>query len=82
MAVLNQFSPSELSNSNFRVDESLPKAMGPIDMCRAFGWSEPTFYRKQREGDLKPFLLPRALCTRLRKYSGAKVQEFLNGRSK
>lgn len=82
MAVSNQLSQNEPSDSYFRVGESLPKAMGPNEMCRAFGWSLPTFYRKQREGELKPFLLPRAICTRLRKYSGEKVQQHLNGRSK
>lgn len=62
------------------VGDALPKAMGPKDMMRAFGISEPTFYRMQREGELKPFELPRRLTPRGKRYSGEKVQQFLNGR--
>lgn len=60
------------------VGEQLPKAMSAADMMRAFGLSEPTFIRRQALGDFKPFLLPRPIGRK--RYSGAKVQEFLNGR--
>jgi hypothetical protein len=66
------------SISGSKVGEALPKAMGPRDMMRAFQISEPTFHRLQRAGDFKPFLLPRAIGTK--KYSGEKVQRFLDGR--
>lgn len=61
-----------------KVGESLPKAMGPRDMMRAFQISEPTFYRLQKLGEFKPFLLPRPIAHK--RYSGEKVQAFLNGR--
>lgn len=79
MTASNQLSTNESSKSDFRVGEPLPKAMGEKDMCRAFGWSRATFYAKQREGALKPFELPRVIV-RNKKYSGEKVQQFLNGR--
>lgn len=60
------------------VDEQLPKAMSPADMMRAFGMTEPTFMRLQAKGHFKPFLLPRPIGRK--RYSGAKVQAFLNGR--
>lgn len=61
-----------------RVGEPLPKAMSPADMMRAFGMSEPTFMRLQAQGEFKPFLLARAIGRK--RYSGEKVQAFLNGR--
>lgn len=68
------------SDEPSKVSDSLPKAMGPADMMRAFGISRPSFYRLQRDGEFKPFLLPRRLGKRGKKYSGEKVQTFLNGR--
>lgn len=60
------------------VGEPLPKAMGAKEMMRAFGMSTPTFQRLQAEGEFKPFLLPRPIGRK--RYSGEKVQSFLNGR--
>lgn len=62
------------------VGEPLTKAMGPREMMEAFDISEPTFYRRQRAGEFKPFELPRRLSPRGKRYSGEKVQSFLNGR--
>lgn len=67
-----------LSRRPSHVGESLPKAMGNSDMMRAFGLSKPTFFRLQREGHFKPFLLPRPMAGK--KYSGERVQRFLDGR--
>jgi hypothetical protein len=61
-----------------RIGETLPKAMGNLDMMRAFGISKPTFFRLQRLGQFKQFLLPRPIAGK--KYSGERVQTFLNGR--
>lgn len=60
------------------VGEALPKAMDREDMMRAFGISDSTFLRRQRAGEFRPFLLPRPIGNK--KYSGEKVQSFLNGR--
>lgn len=62
----------------FKVGESLPKALGPREMREAFGISAATFRRQQAAGEFKPFLLPRPIG--LKRYSGEKVQAFLNGR--
>jgi predicted DNA-binding transcriptional regulator AlpA len=62
------------------VGEALTKAMGPKEMARAFGISQPTFYRRQRLGDFRPFELPRRLAPRSKRYSGERVQRFLDGR--
>jgi hypothetical protein len=61
-----------------RVGDILPKAMGQQEMCRAFGISYTTFHRHELAGVYKPFLLPRPIGRK--KYSGEKVQSFLNGR--
>jgi hypothetical protein len=61
-----------------RVGESLPKAMGAREMRAAFGLSEPSFHRLQSLGEFKPFLLSRPIGRK--RYSGEKVQAFLNGR--
>lgn len=61
-----------------RVGEPLPKAMGALEMRRAFGLSVPSFTRLQALGEFKPFLLSRPIGRK--KYSGEKVQAFLNGR--
>lgn len=61
-----------------KVGEQLPKAMSPRDMYRALGISRQTFYNLERAGELRPFLLPRPLG--IKRYSGEKVQAFLNGR--
>lgn len=66
------------SSQAARVGEHLPKAMGARDMQRAFGLTPATFFRRQAAGDFKPFLLPRAIGAK--RYSGEKVQSFLNGR--
>lgn len=66
--------PSERS----AVGEALPKAMGPRDMARAFGISEPTFFRYQREGRFKRFELPARLAPKGKRYSGEKVQRFFS----
>lgn len=47
-------------------------------MCEAFSISRPTFYRREKADEFKPFLLPRAIGKK--RYSGEKVQAFLNGR--
>lgn len=60
------------------VGEQLPKAMGSGDMCRAFSISHPTFKKRERAGAFRPFELPRAIGAK--RYSGEKVQLFLNGR--
>lgn len=60
------------------VGEQLPKAMGALEMCRAFGLSRPSFFRMQTAGEFKPFLLSRPIGRK--RYSGEKVQSFLNGR--
>jgi hypothetical protein len=56
----------------------LPKAMGPSDMMKAFGISYPTFNRREKAGDLMPFLLARTIGRN--RYFGERVQAFLNGR--
>lgn len=61
-----------------RVGDSLPKAMGPGDMCKAFGISYTVFHHRELAGEFKPFLLPRAIGRK--RFSGEKVQAFLNGR--
>jgi hypothetical protein len=63
-----------------RVGEALPKAMGPVDMMRAFQISHATFFRLQSAGEYRPFELPRRIGVRSKRYSGEKVQVFLNGR--
>jgi hypothetical protein len=78
MAITSEHSGGQSGLSPLRVGDALPKAMGARDMMRAFQISEPTFHRLQREGEFKPFLLPRPIGTK--KYSGEKVQAFLNGR--
>jgi hypothetical protein len=78
MVTVNEHSSAQAASEPSKVGESLPKAMGPRDMARAFHISLPTFYRSQREGEFKPFLLPRPIAGK--KYSGEKVQTFLNGR--
>lgn len=80
MVVLSEHASEQTNGGPSRVGESLPKAMGPIEMARAFDISLPTFYRRQRAGDYKPFLLPRRLSPRGPRYSGEKVQAFLDGR--
>lgn len=78
-------SSNEISNGlameRSQVGESLPKAMGPKDMARAFGICEALFYRRQREGAYKRFELPARLSPRGKRYSGEKVQKFLNGKA-
>jgi hypothetical protein len=61
-----------------RVGDHLPKAMGPLEMQAAFGISGPSFRRLQALGEFKPFLLSRPIGKK--RYSGEKVQQFLNGR--
>lgn len=61
-----------------QVGDTLPKAMSPADMMRAFGISSTTFYRREAKGEMTPFLLARAIGRK--RYSGEKVQKFLNGR--
>lgn len=61
-----------------QVGDTLPKAMTPADMMRTFGFSRTTFYRREAKGDFAPFLLARAIGRK--RYSGEKVQTFLNGR--
>lgn len=60
------------------VADTLPKAMGPRDMWRAFNISRETFFRYQRTGKFRAFELPRPIGSK--RYSGEKVQAFLNGR--
>lgn len=47
-------------------------------MMRAFGLTAPTFYRQQRAGKFRPFLLARQIGHK--RYSGEKVADFLRGR--
>jgi hypothetical protein len=61
-----------------RVGDHLPKALGPREMQAAFGLSGPSFRRLQALGEFKPFLLSRPIGKK--RYSGEKVQQFLNGR--
>lgn len=61
-----------------QVGDTLPKAMSPSDMMRAFGLSAATFYRRQAAGEFRPFELARPIGRK--RYSGEKVQTFLNGR--
>lgn len=61
-----------------QVGDTLPKAMSPSDMMRAFGISRTTFYRREVLGEFAPFLLARAIGRK--RYAGEKVQRFLNGR--
>ena len=63
-----------------QVGDTLPKAMSPAEMMRAFGVSPATFYRRQAAGDFAPFQLARAIGRK--RYSGEKVQAFLNGRGR
>ena len=69
---------SGVASERSTVGESLPKAMGPKDMARAFGISEPTFYRYQREGRFKRFELPVRIAPRGKRYSGEKVQRHFS----
>lgn len=64
--------------STAQVGDTLPKAMSPADMMRAFGISSTTFYRREAAGEMAPFLLARSIGRK--RYSGEKVQKFLNGR--
>lgn len=61
-----------------RVGDTLPKAMAPADMMRAFGISRTTFQLLEKRGEFAPFLLARPIG--LKRYSGEKVQRFLLGR--
>lgn len=70
--------PARQSFKGAPVGEALPKAMGIGDMCRAFGISYPTFRKLERNGEFRPFALARAIGPR--RWSGEKVQAFLNGR--
>jgi hypothetical protein len=70
--------PHEQASSLGHVGDRLPKAMGATEMMRAFGLSAGTFFRRQVAGDFKPFLLSRPIGRK--RYSGEKVQAFLNGR--
>lgn len=78
MVTVNEHFDSSAAVQPLKVGESLPKALGSADMMRAFHLSRATFFRLQAAGEFKPFLLPRAIG--LKKYSGEKVQTFLNGR--
>jgi hypothetical protein len=81
MAVLsdmNNVTETVESSNTARVGDILPKTMGPAEMCRAFGIQPATFRRLQALGDFRPFLLPRPIGRK--KYSGEKVQRFLDGR--
>jgi hypothetical protein len=78
MVTSSEHSDGTASSTPLNVDDKLPKALSAGDMIRAFGVSAPTFYRLQREGHFKPFLLARPIG--IKKYSGEKVQAFLNGR--
>jgi len=71
---------SAIPAPGIRVGAGLPKAMSASDMMRAFGLTPPTFYRRQAAGDFSPFLLARAIGRK--RYSGEKVQAFLNGRGR
>ena len=61
-----------------QVGQHLPKALTVTDLCRAFGFSRQTFYRRAALGEFRPFELARPIGRR--RYSGEKVQAFLNGR--
>lgn len=61
-----------------RVGEALPKAMGPKEMCAAFGMRYHAFRLLERRGEFRPFELSRPIGRM--KWSGEKVQAFLNGR--
>jgi len=65
--------------ATLRVGDKLPKALGTGDMIAAFGISKRTFYRRERAGEFRPFELPRPLG--MKRWSGEKVQCFLDGRS-
>jgi hypothetical protein len=76
-AIINTDSEVEPTESA-RVGDKLPKALGPGEMAKAFGISYSTFNRQEKAGEFKPLLLPRRIGRK--KYSGEKVQTFLNGR--
>ena len=61
-----------------KVGDVLPKALGAAELCEAFGISYTTFYRLQQAGEFKPFELSRPIGRK--RWSGEKVQAFLNGR--
>jgi hypothetical protein len=60
------------------VGDTFPKAMNATQMARAFGLSAVTFRKRHRLGEFKPFELPRAIGQK--RWSGERVQKFLNGR--
>ncbi len=62
----------------FTVTEPLPKAMDAGAAARAFGMTPATFRRHRAAGEFRPFELPRPIGAK--RYSGEKVQAFLNGR--
>lgn len=68
----------ETNDKVARVGDTLPKAMSPGDMMRAFGISRSTFQDLEKKGDFAPFLLARPIGRK--RYSGEKVQRFLLGR--
>lgn len=80
MVETNRSETGTKTGSASRVGEQLPKAMGSGDMCTAFSISHPTFKKRERAGAFRPFELPRAIGRK--RYSGEKVQTFLNGRAK
>jgi len=84
MVTANDISTSGQSTrieSFAQTDEPLPKAMGWRDMCRAWGIQRSTFYKRQKAGVYKPFLLPRyEELSPEKPYSGEKVQAHFKGR--
>lgn len=70
--------PELLTTPSATVDEHLPKALSTGEMCRAFGISYRTFYRREQAGEFQPFELPARIGRK--RYSGERVQRFLEGR--
>lgn len=77
---MNSLSTPNETSQIAQVGDTLPKAMSPSDMMRAFGLSSTTFYRRQAKGEFTPMLLARSIGRK--RYSGEKVQTFLNGRGR
>lgn len=75
---LSTSTPRSDEPSRGRVGDLLPKAMGIRDMCAAFGISRPTFRKLRTAGEFRPFELARPIGNK--RWSGEKVQAFLNGR--
>lgn len=61
----------------YTTHDPLPNALSPGELRRALNLKEAIFYRLQKEGRFRRFLLPRAIGAK--RYSGRLVDRYLNG---